>query len=67
MLTGGRESDAARSYKRVDRAIAVIWKMPMVAQKRRRRIEAPALIKDGWLGAQYADGLMIQTAEEVAA
>ena len=35
-------TDAARRYKRVDRAIAVIWKMLMVAEKRFRRLQAPA-------------------------
>ena len=34
-------TDAARRYKRVDRAIAVIWKMLMVAEKRFRRLQAP--------------------------
>lgn len=60
-------TDAAKRYKRVDRATAVIWKMLMVAEKRFRRLKAPALMKDVWLGAQYLDGLRIQTAEEVAA
>ena len=60
-------TDAAKRYKRVDRATAVIWKMLMVAEKRFRRLKAPALMKDVWLGAQYVDGLRIQTAEGVAA
>ena len=34
-------TDAARRYKRVDRAIAVIWKMLMMAEKRFRRLQAP--------------------------
>ena len=50
--------DAAKRYKRVDRAIAVIWKM----------LKAPELIEDVYLGAQYADGIAIEsTAEMVAA
>ena len=60
-------TDAAKRYKRVDRATAVIWKTLMVAEKRFRRLKAPALMKDVWLGAQYVGGLRIQTAEEVAA
>ena len=39
-------TDAARRYKRVDRAIAVIWKMLMVAEKRFRRLQAPELMAD---------------------
>ena len=38
-------ADAARRYKRVDRAIAVIWKMLMVAEKRFRRLQAPELLR----------------------
>ena len=60
-------TDAAKRYKRVDRATAVIWKMLMVAEKRFRRLKAPALMRDVWLGAQYVVGLTIHTAEEVAA
>ena len=60
--------DAAKRYKRVDRAIAVIWKMLMVAEQRFRRLKAPELIEDVYLGAQYADGIAIETtAEKVAA
>jgi hypothetical protein len=60
-------TDAAKHHKRVDRATAVIWKMLMVAEKRFRRLRAPALMKDVWLDAQCVDGVRIQTAEEVAA
>ena len=45
-------TDAARRYKRVDRAIAVIWKMLMVAEKRFRRLQAPELMKDVYLAAR---------------
>ena len=41
--------------------------MLMVAEKCFRRLKAPALTKDVWLGAQYVGGLRIQTTEEVAA
>ena len=61
-------TDAARRYKRVDRAIAVIWKMLMVAEKRFRRLQAPDLMADVYLGAQYVDGIAVEaTAEKVAA
>ena len=61
-----RLRSAAKRYKRVDRAIAVIWKMLMVAEGRFRR--PPELIEDVYLGAQYADGIAIEsTAEMVAA
>ena len=61
-------TDAAKRYKRVDRAIAVIWKMLMVAEKRFRRLQAPELMADVYLGAQYVDGIAVEaTAEKVAA
>ena len=61
-------TDAAKRYKRVDRAIAVIWKMLMVAEKRFRRLQAPELMADVYLGAQYVDGITVEaTAEKVAA
>ena len=64
----GPRTDAAKRYKRVDRAIAVIWKMLMGAEGRFRRLKAPELIEDVYLGAQYADGIAIEsTAEMVAA
>ena len=45
-----------------------IWKMLMVAEGRFRRLKAPELIEDVYLGAQYADGIAIEsTAEMVAA
>ena len=61
-------TDAARRYKRVDRAIAVIWKMLMVAGKRFRRLQAPELMKDVYLGVKYVDGVVIEApAERIAA
>ena len=61
-------TDAAKRYKRVDRAIAVIWKMLMVAESRFRRLKASELMRDVYQGAKYNDGVVINTmAEKVAA
>ena len=61
-------TDAAKCYKRVDRATAVIWKMLMIAEKRFRRLKAPGLMRDVYLGTLYMDGKAIEaTVEEVAA
>ncbi len=57
-------TDAARRYKKVDRAIAVIWKMLMVAENRFRRLQAPELMADVYLGARYKDGIAIEQQEE---
>ena len=60
-------TDAVKRYKRVDRAIAVIWKMLMVVKKRFRRLNAPELMKAVYDGEKYEDRIAVQTAEEVAA
>lgn len=61
-------TDAAKRYKRVDRAIAVIWKMLMVAESRFRRLKAAELMRDVYQGATYNDGVVINTmTEKVAA
>ena len=61
-------TDAARRYKRVDRAIAIVWKMLMVAEKRFRRLQAPELMADVYLGAQYVDGTAVEApVERIAA
>ena len=59
-------TDAARRYKRVDRATAMIWKMLMVAQQKFRRLTAPELLKHVYLGVEYEDGIEV-TRKEVAA
>ena len=53
-------TDAARRYKKVDRAIAVIWKMLMVAEKKFRRLQAPELMADVYRRAKYVDGIPIE-------
>lgn len=61
-------TDAARRYRKVDRAIAVIWKMLMVAENRFRRLQAPELMADVYLGARYKDGIALEEqVERIAA
>ena len=61
-------TDAAKRFKRVDSAIAVIWKMLLVAESRFRRLKAPELLRDVYLGAVYKDGIGVEpTPERVAA
>ena len=59
-------TDAAKRFKRVDRATAVIWKMLMIAEQRFRRLNAPELLKQVYLGVQYQDGIEVSR-KEVAA
>jgi len=52
-------TDAAKRFKKVERATAVIWKMLMVAEKRFRRLNAPELLAKVHAGTRYEDGFQI--------
>ncbi|MBI2555190.1 MAG: IS256 family transposase [Candidatus Rokubacteria bacterium] len=49
-------TDAAKRYKRVANATALIWKVLMVAQSRFRRLDAPELLAEVYHGISYVDG-----------
>ena len=59
-------TDAAKRFKKVERATAVNWKMLLVAQTRFRRLNAPELLAKDYAGARYEDGIEV-TEKEVAA
>ncbi len=60
--------DAAKRYKRVDRATVVIWEMLIVSERRFRRLTAPELLRDIFHGVRYVNGVpATTTTEEVAA
>lgn len=48
---------AAKRYKKVSNATALIWKVLMVAQSRFRKLDAPELLAEVYQGVQYVDGL----------
>jgi hypothetical protein len=58
---GDSSCPAAKRYKRVDRATAVIWKMLMIAQKKFRRLNALELLEKVYLEleVQYANRIEI--------
>ncbi len=58
-------TDAAKRFKRVDRATAVIWKMLMVAQQRFRRPGAPELLAKVYAGVNCQDGIEVAKEEAV--
>lgn len=61
-------TDAAKRYKRVEGATALIWKVLMVAESRFRRLDAPELLDEVYQGIRYVDGVrMSAEAREVAA
>jgi putative transposase len=53
-------TDAARRYKNVANATALIWKVLMVSQKRFRKLNAPHLLAEVYAGVQYRDGQRVR-------
>jgi len=54
-------TDAAKRFKKVDNATAVIWKILLVAERAFRRVKHPELMKGVYEGVQYSDGLPLKT------
>jgi transposase-like protein len=50
-------TDAAKRYKQVANATALIWKVLLVAESRFRRLDAPELLTEVYHGVTYVDGL----------
>ncbi len=49
-------TDAAKRFKKVSNATAVIWKLLLVGEKSFRRLNAPELLRDVFLGVPFVDG-----------
>jgi putative transposase len=49
-------TSAAKRFKRVASATALIWKLLTVAEKRFRRLDAPHLLRDVFEGRKFEDG-----------
>ena len=58
---------AAKRFKKVDNATAVIWQMLLLAERRFRRLNAPELMAEVFQGATYLNGLPVQRQPEAAA
>jgi transposase-like protein len=54
-------TDAARRFKRVENAEAMIWKLLMVAQKSWRALNAPHLLRDVYEGKPFKDGVAVRS------
>jgi len=52
---------AAKRYKKVANATAVIWKTLLVAEKSFRKLSAPELLAEVADGATYVNGIRVQT------
>jgi transposase-like protein len=61
-------TDAAKRFKSVANATAVIWKLLMVAEQRFRRLHAPELVREVYLGVRFVNGRRVNAEnQEVAA
>ena len=60
-------TDAAKRYKKVDNATAVIWKMLLLAERKFHRLNAPERMKQVYLGVQFRDGIEVKHEELAAA
>lgn len=58
---------AAKRYKKVANATAVIWKTLLVAEKRFRRLDAPQLVAEVAEGAVFVDGERLKSRREKVA
>lgn len=61
-------TNAAKRYKKVDSATAVIWKTLMIAEKRFRRLDAPELLAEVAEGVLFVNGVgAVRRGQEAAA
>lgn len=60
-------TDAAKRYKKVASATALIWRLLMVAEKRFRKIDAPDLAAQVYRGVKFEDGEKVTRSQRKAA
>ena len=60
-------TSAAKRYKKVESATALIWKLLTVAEKRFRKLDAPHLLRDVFDGRMFEDGKPVLTQQRKAA
>jgi transposase-like protein len=60
-------TSAAKRFKRVESATALIWKLLTVAEKRFRRLRSPHLLSDVFEGRKFVDGKPVSTTQRKAA
>jgi putative transposase len=53
-------TDAAKRYKRVPNATAMIWKLLRVAEKSFRKLKGSELLPQVFQGKQFVDGLLLK-------
>jgi len=50
-------TDAAKRYKKVENATAMIWKLLMIAEKTWRKLNSPPLLKEVYAGKSFVNGV----------
>ena len=60
-------TNAARRFKRVENATAMIWKLLRVAEKAWRHLKGSELLKEVYDGQQFADGIRVESKSKAAA
>ena len=58
---------AAKRYKKVENATAVIWKTRLIAERTFRRLDAPELLAEVAEGVTYINGERVKPSETTAA
>jgi putative transposase len=53
-------TDAAKRYKKIVNAEALIWKILMIAEKKFRRLNSPELLEAVHRGQQFVDGIALE-------
>ncbi len=57
-------TDASKRFKKVDGAVAMIWKLLGVAEKNWRKLNATELLPEVRKGVQFVDGIRVTTENE---
>ena len=57
---------AAKRFRKVENATAVIWKLLLIAEARFQRLTAPDLLAEVWNGAQYINGVRVPDRQDEA-
>ena len=60
-------TNAARRFKRVENATAMIWKLLRVAEKAWRHLKGSELLQEVYDGQQFADGIRVVMKSKAAA
>ena len=57
---------AAKRFRKVENATAVIWKLLLIAEGRFQRLTAPDLLAEVWHGAQFINGVRVPDHQDEA-